>query len=84
MTKLRFQMVLVSSVVMFASYLILLCTFFSAYLSPIKTVIVDINGIGEANIELAFLLASIPCVIYYLINLKWSSKKKMMWVSLDE
>jgi len=60
----------------------LLYTFFSAYLSPIKTVIVDINGIGEANVEFVFLLASIPCVMYYLGRLRWSSKKMKMWIEV--
>jgi len=83
MSRVRFSIIIVSSIILFSSYLILLYTFFSAYLSPIKTVIVDVNGIGEANIEFVFLLASIPCVMYYLSRLKWSSKKKKLWVDTD-
>ena len=82
MSKARFRIIIVSSIVLVASYLILLATFFSAYLSPIKTVIVDINGIGEANLEFVFLLASIPCVMYYLGCLRWSSEKRKMWVEV--
>ena len=79
----RFRVILVSSIILFASYLILLYTFISAYLSPVKTVIVHVNGIGEANIEFVFLLASIPCVMYYLGCLKWSSKKRKMWIEVN-
>ena len=75
----QFKIILFSSIIMFSSYIILLYTFLSAYLSPIKTVVVDINSVGEANIELVFLLISIPCVIYYLTRLKWSSKKGLIW-----
>jgi len=82
MSRVRFSLIIVSSVILFSSYLILLFTFFSAYLSPIKTVIVDINGIGEANLEFVFLLASIPCVMYYLGCLRWSSEKRKMWVEV--
>ena len=82
--RLRFGAIILSSIIFVASYLILLATFLSAYLSPIKTVIVDINGLGEANIELGFLLASIPCVMYYLGKLRWSSEKRELWVKLDE
>jgi len=82
--RLRFPAILLSIVIMIGSYLILLATFLSAYLSPIKTVIVHINNIGEANIELVFLLASVPCVLYYLTQLRWSKRKEMMWVKVDE
>lgn len=82
--NLRFSVIILSSVTLVASYFILLYTFLSAYLSPIKKVVVDVNGMGEANIELVFLLATIPCVAYYLKNLSWSSKKNRMWVEVDE
>ena len=84
MSKIRFGIIVMSSIILVASYLIMLYTFFAAYLSPIKTVVVNINSLGEANIEMFFLLASIPCVIYYLGKLRWSSRKKEMWVKLDE
>jgi len=83
MSRTRFTVIVASSIILFSSYLIILYTFFSAYLSPIKTVIVDINGIGEANVEFVFLLASIPCVMYYLGRLRWSNKKMKMWIEVN-
>ena len=82
MSKARFSIIIVSSIVLVASYLILLATFFNAYLSPIKTVIVNVDNIGEANIEFVFLLASIPCVMYYLSCMRWSSEKRKMWIEV--
>jgi len=81
-SKLRFGMIITGSMVLLASYLILLFTFISAYLSPVKAVVVHINNIGEANIELAFLLLSVPCIAYYLKYLRWSYKKKKMWIEV--
>jgi hypothetical protein len=37
--------------------------FIQAYFSQNKTVIVDINEYGEANVELILLLTSVPCFI---------------------
>ena len=82
--RLRFGAIIISSIILVASYFILLYTFISAYLSPIKTVTVNINQLGEAKIELIFLLVTIPCIAYYLKNLSWSSKKKRLWIDLDE
>lgn len=39
-------------------------TFIFAYLSPSKQIIVTINSIGEANLELVLIVISIPCIIY--------------------
>jgi len=62
----------------------LLATFLAAYLSPIKTVVVRINRMGEANVELFFLLASIPCVVYYMKRLKWSRRQRKLWVKVPD
>ena len=43
-----------------ATYVTILITFLVAYLSPSKTVLVTINTFGEANIELVFLVLTIP------------------------
>ncbi len=81
MKSFKFVIVLTSSVTLLASYIILLYTFFSAYLSPAKAVYVSINNIGEANIELFFLMLTIPCIIYYVRCFSWSSKNKKIWFS---
>lgn len=45
--------------------------FLTAYFSPSKTVIVDINRWGEANIEAGLLLIVVPTIFYACIkNLK--------------
>lgn len=75
----RFYILLITSMVFVASYFILLLTFFVAYLSPSKLVIVDINGVGEANIEFLFLLLTIPCVVYYLRSFAWNREKRKIW-----
>ncbi|KKM93816.1 hypothetical protein LCGC14_1204530 [marine sediment metagenome] len=81
MKSFKFVVVLMSSVALLASYIILLYTFFSAYLSPSKAVYVSINNLGEANLELVFLMATIPCIIYYVRCFSWSSKKREIWFS---
>jgi len=77
----KFIILLTGSVVLLASYIILLYTFFTAYLNPNKIVHVHINNIGEANIEFFFLLLTIPCIIYYLRCFCWNSKNKEIWFS---
>ena len=77
----KFVFILISSVVLMASYFIMLYTFFTAYFNPNKTVLVHINNIGEANIEFLFLLLTIPCIIYYLRCFSWNGKKRKIWFS---
>ena len=45
-----------------------LSTFFHAFLNPSKTVVVNINVIGEANIEFVLLLCLIPMWIYLFLD----------------
>jgi len=77
----KFVLLIISSVVLIASYVMLLCTFFTAYLNPNKTVHISVNNIGEANVEFLLLLLTIPCIIYYLRCFRWSSKKRKIWFS---
>ena len=77
--RIRFLLTLSGTIIMMMSWIILLYTFLSAYMAPSKIVIVHINNIGEANIELVFLMLSVPCIIHYLSNFGWSSKKETVW-----
>lgn len=56
----------------FLTLLIPIClflrTFFHAYINPSKTVVVNINVIGEANIEFVLLLCLIPMWIYLFLD----------------
>jgi len=79
----KFVLLLTSSVILIASYVLLLYTFFTAYSNPNKTVYININNMGEANIEFLFLSFTIPCIIYYLSCFSWSSKKRKIWFSED-
>ena len=45
-----------------------LSTFFHAFLNTSKTVVVNINVIGEANIEFVLLLCLIPMWIYLFLD----------------
>lgn len=75
----RFIILLVTSMMFVMSYFMLLLTFFVAYLSPSKLVIVNINSVGEANIEFLFLLLTIPCVVYYLRSFAWNREERKIW-----
>jgi len=56
---------------MLASHITVLDTFLTAYNNPSKSVRVDINNYGEANIELIFLIISIFIIITsFIIILK--------------
>lgn len=47
--------------------------FLQAYRSSSKTLLVDINRIGEANLELGIIILLIPCSLYFIwwyLNLK--------------
>lgn len=50
-----------------AVYITFLLVFVTAYLNPAKRVIVDINSVGEANIEMFILILITICVIIMYI-----------------
>ena len=50
-------------------FMIFLLAFFSAYLNPLKIIILDVNHFGEANIEAIMYAVLIPISIYGMINI---------------
>jgi len=80
--QIEFTAILIGVVLLLGSYLVLLYTFMSAWFSPIKTVVVHINQLGEALPELIFLTLTFPCVCYLLARLKWSNKTKRIWIDV--
>lgn len=67
---------LFGTAMLFAVFLVMLWTFYTAYFNPSKTTLVDINSIGEAQIEawiimpmvLIFGLLSLLINLYDCIN----------------
>ncbi len=47
-------------------YIVMILTFIRAYLHPSKSILISINKLGEANIDLFVLLVTLPCVIFYI------------------
>jgi len=54
-------------VIIFSTYILMISTFFNAYMHEDKETIVAINDYGEANIELIIILITIPICIYHFI-----------------
>lgn len=50
-------------------------TFFTAYTNPSKQVIVDINSIGEANIEAVLIALAIVWGLILIARVLWRLKK---------
>jgi len=51
--------------------LVMIITFFTAYLSPEKAAIVTINDYGEANLELAMIFLGLPLMLWnFVLDLK--------------
>jgi len=59
---------LIGMIMLIACTTSLVITFIIAYLSPTKMVIVDINSLGEADLELALFLLTIPLMLYVFID----------------
>jgi len=53
----------------FGSYFLTLYLFIQAYLDPLKMHGIKIDFFGEANIELIFLLISLPVVVYIFFDM---------------
>lgn len=50
------------------SFVVLFIIFMAAYSHPEKTVCVELDRKGEADIEFVFLIALLPIVVYTFIN----------------
>jgi len=55
--------------VVFGSYFVTLYLFIQAYLNPLKMHGIKIDLFGEANVELIFLLISLPVVVYIFFDM---------------
>lgn len=53
----------------FTSYIVVLLTFFTAFLSPTHSTLVTINEYNEMGMEVVVLLVSIPCVAVFTYDL---------------
>lgn len=62
--KLKQMVLLLALSFLFASYILELITFGSAYQNSNKKVIVSINKYGEANFELILLFISVPVAVF--------------------
>lgn len=57
-------LILFGLTVLLATYLTVLATFLFAYMSEDKRIVIEINTFGEAKLEMAILVASLPVVVY--------------------
>ena len=55
--------------VVFGSYFLTLYLFIQAYLNPLKMHGIKIDLFGEANVELIFLLVSVPIVVFLFCDM---------------
>jgi hypothetical protein len=55
--------------IIISSYFIALATFMIAYFSPDKKVLIDINVIGEANLEFFVFLITLPFAIGVIVSI---------------
>jgi len=53
---------------LFSCFLIVNYIFYEAYMSPMKIVVVDINSFGEADIEIAMVIAALAIGSALLLN----------------
>ncbi|WP_202320429.1 hypothetical protein [Archaeoglobus neptunius] len=71
--------IVVGLTALLSAYLTVLTTFTFAYFSEEKRVIVDINALGEAELEAMSLMLSTPFVVftlYYLLKKALGRQKK--------
>ncbi|MCX6815730.1 MAG: hypothetical protein NT120_02675 [Candidatus Aenigmarchaeota archaeon] len=52
-----------------AAYVVFAMTFVSAYFDPTRTVVVNINSFGEANLEFLLIALGSPVVLYWLFRM---------------
>jgi len=57
-------LILFGLTVLLATYLTVLVTFLYAYMSEDKRIVIEINTFGEARLEFAILVVSLPVVVY--------------------
>lgn len=65
--------------ILFSSYVTMLYIFSNAYDHPSKRTVVWINAFGEANVEAAMLLLSMPCIMYWVVDWvvgMWRDRRK--------
>lgn len=69
MNKLRFRdyVKIASYSYMSASFIVLFITFMLAFFDPSKKVLIDINNIGEANIEFIVMILGLTALSAHLI-----------------
>ena len=62
--KMKFTALMIGCTFLISFFLIVSATFLSAYLQPNKMITVSVNTIGEADLELAMILLSLPLQVY--------------------
>ena len=73
-TKLRYHVFKLGYVFVCGSTFLMMFTFLTAFLSPNKTIVIDINMMGEMHLELLLIFVCIPITIYIM----WESKYKIL------
>lgn len=75
--KIRYHMFKLGCCFLFASTVLMICTFFIAFFHPTKIVTVAINLQGEAILEAALICVLIPILIFVFYELKFKVLPKI-------
>ena len=72
--KIRYHVLKFGYVLSFAFTMVIIYTFMIAYFSPTKTIVVDVNWVGEAHLEFLLILIFIPLIAFAM----WETKTKFL------
>ena len=73
-TKIRYQVLKFGYIFLVTSTFLMMATFLNAFLHPSKRVIIDVNMVGEAHLELLLIFVFLPITCY----LMWESKHRIL------